>query len=744
MMSNLFALHPSASFDADQDIHLNMYLGVDSCMDLIDPDFNFDMNLDSNMPGEDVLPLCLPQLPHDFPHDPPPLDQVYMPFITLSLVIFLGAEPLQFFNAFVDFTHFTVVPFCSLPLLIFYQPSPLASPVQPHHIVLSPTSSNRNLVMRPSPCQASSSKTSPVSCLARAMNRTATALKRKRRQDDNSKVFAPIIKKKRKCSPQCPPQPSSPDALSAVNVMTINPTVRGIAESARVLLSSTQSVASSLESPQSDNNSGILSFPTETVYALCCGISIPPRNCNAPDLSAECAPTSVLGQLLCLKGRQKELTSEISVDSNDPPLLYLHHSTQAERFAHFTRPKTFVLRPPSESSSSSDSTSQKTTTLSGTPEGALPDVEASTKTKLTAVTFSESREVYRRLTDAFWPGPLVIYVRSAGKTIAMHPNSTETTAPSSSSEKPVLPEKLLLHAKPITAIPPSQGQEEKNQGPQYIGLRCPSHPLARKILAEAYYGSQSDSSSSVKRKRSKRRARNVAIVGFSASPSLQPTKEVACSTPSAPPTRAGEVCARLLSFNSSNVFPRASSPPSLVAKPSHTPPSKPRPATVHVLNGEAKREIFSVPTCQFGSVCPVSILIDDEHHTVHVLKVRSQLTPTASSSFVSPVSKNDQSNSNHTSVDITQPHPHDDITVEMVRRALLRPSPISVVSGGRKESSDGGRSSSVGSSGSLGYSSCSSAGATTTVGTGARLVTAILRKWKVVSEGVAGSEAKNV
>jgi len=387
-----------------------------------------------------------------------------------------------------------------------------------------------------------------------------------------------------------------------------------------------------------------------------------------------------------LKDRQKELPNKNKVDSNDPPLFYLHNSAQAERFAHFTKPKTFVIVPPSDSSSSSNSTPQKTTTLSGTPEGALPDAETSTKTKYTAVTFSESREVYRRLADAFWPGPLVIYVRSA---------------------EPALPEKLLLHAK-STTVTPSQGQEEKNQGSQYIGLRCPSHPLARKILAEAYYGSQFDSSLSIKHKRKKRQARNVAIVGFSASLYLPPRKEVACSNSSAPPTTAGEVCARFLLFNSSNVLPLASSPPLQISMPSHTPP--PRTATVHVLNGEAKRDFFSVPTCQFGSVCPVTIFIDDEHHTVHVLKVRSQSAPFS----VSPLAENSQSNSNRTSVDTTQPHPHTDITVEVVKRALLRPSPVSVVSGGRKESSDDG---------------CSSADAITT-----RIVTAILRKWKVVGE----------
>jgi len=248
------------------------------------------MTLDS---GCDVLPLWLPQLPHDFPHDPPPIDQV-------CVIHHL------FIDGFSWIRTSTVLP-CRLHSLqcnyllrsissYFYQPSPLASPVQQHQIVLSPTSSNRNLVMRPTPCQASSSNTLPVSCLSRTMSQTATALKRKRRQDDNSTVFAPIIKTKRKCLPQCYPQPSSSDALPAVNVVTINPTVRGIVESARVLLSSTQSSSSSLKSTQNDSNSGILSFPTETVYTLCCGISIPPRNCNTHDVSDECAPMSVLDQ----------------------------------------------------------------------------------------------------------------------------------------------------------------------------------------------------------------------------------------------------------------------------------------------------------------------------------------------------------------------------------------------------------------------------------------------------------------
>lgn len=40
--------------------------------------------------------------------------------------------------------------------------------------------------------------------------------------------------------------------------------------------------------------------------------------------------------------------------------------------------------------------------------------------------------------------------------------------------------------------------------------------------------------------------------------------------------------------------------------------------TVHVLNGEDKRELFSVPTCQYGGPCKHSLWIDESCRTVYI------------------------------------------------------------------------------------------------------------------------------
>ena len=70
-------------------------------------------------------------------------------------------------------------------------------------------------------------------------------------------------------------------ATAAVEVRMISPTVRGIAESARILLSSGEPPASCPSSPNAGVSAfpqrhygGILSFPTETIYALtaCVGL----------------------------------------------------------------------------------------------------------------------------------------------------------------------------------------------------------------------------------------------------------------------------------------------------------------------------------------------------------------------------------------------------------------------------------------------------------------------------------------
>jgi hypothetical protein len=44
---------------------------------------------------------------------------------------------------------------------------------------------------------------------------------------------------------------------------------------------------------------------------------------------------------------------------------------------------------------------------------------------------------------------------------------------------------------------------------------------------------------------------------------------------------------------------------------------------IYVVDGEDTRESFSVPTCQYGEIHPVSLVIDGENRTIHLIHRRS-------------------------------------------------------------------------------------------------------------------------
>lgn len=111
-------------------------------------------------------------------------------------------------------------------------------------------------------------------------------------------------------------------------------------------------------------------------------------------------------------------------------------------------------------------------------------------------------------------------------------------------------------------------------------------------------------------------------------------------------------------------------------------PSKKRPA-VHVLNGEDRRELFSHVTCEFGAESSVSLVVDDESRTIRIVK---RLGP-----------------------DGTDSHPN--VCSATVMRALLKTSPQLPLSPAKGEKQD---------------PSAASAGA--------RVVTAVLQRWKAVEE----------
>jgi hypothetical protein len=141
--------------------------------------------------------------------------------------------------------------------------------------------------------------------------------------------------------------------------------------------------------------------------------------------------------------------------------------------------------------------------------------------------FNESRIIFQRLADIFWPGAVIIYLQP------------ESSAPS-----------LLIHSAaflPTTNINDRDNVDGNgNVCQQYIGLRCPSHPLTVKILKQL---------------------------------------QQECSDPM---VLVGSVAQQegTSMYKAKNVVYN-------FAKMSHVD------SKVQVLNGEERREIFAVPTCEF-------------------------------------------------------------------------------------------------------------------------------------------------
>lgn len=389
------------------------------------------------------------------------------------------------------------------------------------------------------------------------------------------------------------------DSTDSIQVKMVSPTLRGMTESARIL-----------------RYDGIFSFPTETMYSLVSFIPFVRQNKDE-----SCNPTSPNGHwktLLRLKARDSMKTQR---SNSDPPLLYIHRPDYADNYVSFSKLKTFVYKQQ----------------LPIETQDQKKDEE--TKNKFTAVTFSESREVMRRLTSAFWPGPITIFapaqrVRSRSRSSNSFTSQASKVSVSEQEATRKIPHIITSSCSSLTSLasesvecdtddqPPILstndddtedtspilpvsalrslnsllGKDESDDDTYCIGMRCPSHPLACRILAEVY-GEKDEKKIHPKA----RRRIPGAVVGFNASIPITAPLPYSCK----------DVCSSLLFVQNHH-------------KLTSTDPGVQKP-TVHVMNGEDRREMFFVPTCQYGQSSSLSLVIDAPNRTIHLLRDKSYL-----------------------------------------------------------------------------------------------------------------------
>jgi hypothetical protein len=125
--------------------------------------------------------------------------------------------------------------------------------------------------------------------------------------------------------------------------------------------------------------------------------------------------------------------------------------------------------------------------------------------------FNESRILFQRLADQFWPGPVILYL------------SPQSFAPSA-----------LLQ------------ESSYSTDKEYIGFRCPSHPLTVRVLKQVHQEAKEP----------------VVLVG---SPIYHEDSKL---------LKAKDVFGKYFSQNEKD-------------------------SAIQILQGEERREIFAVPTCQF-------------------------------------------------------------------------------------------------------------------------------------------------
>jgi len=302
--------------------------------------------------------------------------------------------------------------------------------------------------------------------------------------------------------------------------------------------------------------------------------------------------------------------------------------------------------------------------------------------KILAANFSESYEAFSRLTNKFWPGPMIIYaparmIRVGNTTTgctdlssslqkSSHNNwqrssSTESSSSSScpslpsftnlyslekgegaagnkdSQEVPVLPPPVLI---PLRDLLPDRNDgggnnnnTNNNEEQFFIGMQCPSHPLARKILTEIYRPRRGSITSTTSAS-SLPMTHSTSTESFASFSSLDTSitfphcrqgkqqQHVRCGV-----AVVGSYVAPLLtggsssSGSSSTVANSATNVTKILLSSASSNVNRAAAEQIYVVNGEdTTHENFSVPTCNYGGVSPISLVVDGDNRTIHLLR----------------------------------------------------------------------------------------------------------------------------
>lgn len=474
-----------------------------------------------------------------------------------------------------------------------------------------------------------------------------------------------------------------------MDVKMLTPSVTGINQVSKALRGNVKSSMGIVSFPTETVYTLSCFVPFVRPSTTATAITTSSSRLSSSSSTATSSAQETLERLLEMKQKPSTTRQLNHTQNLDPPLLYFHNPQQAKTCISFTKPKTFVYKRPKEDTVTSQAKtvpvqlppSPTSTTTLNTTTITTPPTPPETKTKqeytLTAIRFSESHEVLNRLTSVFWPGPVTIYapVRHIQKNNNTTKNSNtkelsskhkgepqnalvlsqsnENASSSTSSltslcseysvedssgdaRIPILPKSALVSSTELglDSCNTASSKENPSTGDAapcdeetvyYVGMRCPSHPLARRVLTGVYDYPTSHNNKSGKVCKSKSPSPQGAVLSFSASipgdnmnvvdrsGNTTTFLSIPSTVPTPSPVTSKQVYTNLKSYQSTTTdISTITSTSSSSSNMSINTNKK----SVHIINGEDKREIFNVPTCQFSSITPTSLIIDAKHRSV--------------------------------------------------------------------------------------------------------------------------------
>ena len=310
---------------------------------------------------------------------------------------------------------------------------------------------------------------------------------------------------------------------------------------------------------------GLVAYPTESSYVLGC-------NAHATNHGDRSSSSSLLMNLM------KKSSAEADILDQDRKFMFsMHLPSVNEARRHFTfepcRKYAYRKRINGSASSRFDSTdssgNSSVDACLSTTTNCNSSVNGDQQYKMVYCKLSEGREVFERLADAFWPGALTILARTTWKCIEAH-------------------QRELFHS--------DRSNDHKAATETYfVPIRCPSHPLAQCILREA----------------------NVPVLAVIAA---------ADKTSNHKPLLQALDVKKVYSPLLCEIIEKECEDDLLDADELLTDdlidedPSKPKRITqLAISNGEDKREIFTVSTCELAGECTM-IKIDEVKSRVIILR----------------------------------------------------------------------------------------------------------------------------